>query len=135
MYEKMAPTLHQQCQRLHMKTLQKLDIDQPERDQFEKVGTCQTQNLEIYCSVFSKISRFLERFPMEHIGSKNSSDFRVQIYLIYTIRINSKNLYIARNPLRLVFNLFILSFLIKVLESNHLERTKNEKSLWESGTA
>lgn len=37
MYEKMAPTLHQQCQRLHMKTLQKLDIDQPERDQFEKV--------------------------------------------------------------------------------------------------
>ena len=81
MYEKMAPTLHQQCQRLHMKTLQKLDIDQPERDQFEKVGTCQTQNLEIYCSPFSKISRFLERFPLEHIDSKNSSDFRAQIYL------------------------------------------------------
>ena len=36
-YEKLAPTLHQQSQRMHMLTLQHLAIDQPERDQFEKV--------------------------------------------------------------------------------------------------
>ena len=36
-YAKLAPTLHQQSQRMHMLTLQHLHVDQPERDQFEKV--------------------------------------------------------------------------------------------------
>jgi len=35
-YAKLAPTLHQQSQRMHMLTLQHLHVDQPERDQFEK---------------------------------------------------------------------------------------------------
>ena len=45
-YEKLAPVLHQQCQRMHMLTLQKLDIDQPERDQFEKVNLRSFVNYE-----------------------------------------------------------------------------------------
>ena len=36
-YEKLCSKIHEQVQKLHYYTLTHLDIDQPERDQFEKV--------------------------------------------------------------------------------------------------
>ena len=37
-YEKLCSKVHEQVQKLHYYTLTHLDIDQPERDQFEKVN-------------------------------------------------------------------------------------------------
>lgn len=37
-YEKLCSKIHEQVQKLHYYTLTHLDIDQPERDQFEKVN-------------------------------------------------------------------------------------------------
>ena len=39
---------------------------------------------------FLKISHFLERIRMEHIGMKNSSDFELQIYSLCSIEIRSR---------------------------------------------
>ena len=39
---------------------------------------------------FSKIYRFLERIPMEHIDIENSLDSKLQIYFTCSIRIRSR---------------------------------------------
>ena len=49
-----------------------------------------TGELEICCSGSSKISHFLERIRMEHIDSKVSSDCKLQISSICSIRNRSR---------------------------------------------
>ena len=49
-----------------------------------------TYGLEIYSCVFSKISQFLVRVLMEHIGMKNSLDSKLQFYFTCSIRIRSR---------------------------------------------
>ena len=50
-----------------------------------------TDRLDVRCYGFSKISHFLERVPMEHIETKNSSDSKLQIGTICSISNHSRN--------------------------------------------
>ena len=49
-----------------------------------------TDGLESRCCCFSKISYFLERIPMEHMGTKDSLDSKLQIYFTCSIRIRPR---------------------------------------------
>ena len=60
--------------------------------------------LKIRRSDFSRISRLLERFRMEHIGIKVNLDFKLQINSLCSIRIRSRKLDIGGLLPQLVSN-------------------------------